>query len=270
MDGASLFLVLSKILPLLVFPLFLACLALAIATLAPLRAPWRRALAAGSLVLLLAASCSPLSKGLGRSLEWQSLPRAEYPVADAIVLLGGATRPARFPRGRAALDGTSDRIFEAALLYRAGRAPRIHIAGGRLGWGTSAAPETPDIEGFLLALGVPAEALVRDNVSRNTYENALVAKRELEPLGVKKILHVTSALHMPRAAGLFRHQGFEVIPAPADFRVTAGGPDAGLFEDDLRYLLLQTIPRAETLAYTTDVLREWLGLTIYRARGLVD
>jgi len=270
MDAESLFLSVSKFLPLLVFPLSVVCLALAVATLAPLRASWRRSLAAGALALLLAASCSPLSKGLGRSLEWQNLPRAEYPVADAIVLLGGATRPASFPRGRAELDESSDRIFEAARLYHAGKAPRLHIAGGRLDWGANLGPETPDIEGILHDLSVPSEVLVRDNVSRNTYENATVAKRMLEPLGVKRILLVTSALHMPRAAGLFRRQGFEVIPAPADFRMTAGGPEAPLFEEDLRSLLLQGIPQAETLAYTTNVLREWLGILVYRMRGLMD
>lgn len=270
MSGASLFVVLSKVLPLFVFPLSVACMVLFVATLAPLRAPWRRGLAAGALVLLLAASCTPLSKGLGRSLEWQNLPRADYPLADAIVLLGGATRPARFPSDRPELDDSGDRIFEAARLYHAGKAPRLHIAGGRLDLGANFGPETPDIEAFLVELGVPAEALVRDNVSRNTYENALVAKRMLEPLGVKRILLVTSALHMPRAAGLFRHQGFEVIPAPADFQATAGGPDAPLLEEDLRSLLLQAIPQARALEYTTNALREWIGIAVYSVRGLMN
>jgi uncharacterized SAM-binding protein YcdF (DUF218 family) len=92
----------------------------------------------------------------------------------------------------------------------------------------------------------------------------------LEPLGVKRILLVTSALHMPRAVGLFRHQGFDVIAAPADFRAVAWSERSGLFAEDPRYFLLQAIPEAETLAYTTSALREWIGIAVYRTRGLME
>lgn len=270
MDGDGLFFLLSKLLPQLVFPLTLACALVLASLFVSRRARLGRALAVCALILLWAASCTPVSRGIGRSLEWQYLPQTDYPKADAIVLLGGTMRAVQFPRQRPSLGDSADRILEAALLFEQGKAPRIHIAAGRLDWRGTLGPEAPDVAAVLEELGVPASALILDEESRNTHENAVIARRMLEPLGVKRILLVTSALHMPRAVGLFRHEGFDVIAAPADIRAVAWSERAGLVPDDLREVLVQSIPDAETLAYTTGALREWLGIAFYRSRGLME
>ena len=59
--------------------------------------------------------------------------------------------------------------------------------------------------------------------SINTRENALDSYGLLAPRGIRRIILVTSALHMPRAAVAFRKAGFDVIPAPADFVTGWGG-----------------------------------------------
>jgi hypothetical protein len=43
-----------------------------------------------------------------------------------------------------------------------------------------------------------------------------------------------------------------------------------LFLSFSKFLPLRAIPQAETLAYTTNVMREWLGILVYRMRGLMD
>jgi len=260
-----LLLVLSGLLPIAVYPLSVACACLAVAVLAPLRPARRRALAGAGLCVLLIASSGPVARGLGRSLEWQYPPPADPPAADAIVLLGGFTMPARPPRQRVELDQDANRLLGAAALYRSGKAPTVYIAGGRLDLFEAFGPEAPDIASLLNELGVPDSAIVLEQSSRNTYENAVEARRILEPRGVRRILLVTSALHMPRAAGLFRHQGFEVIPYATDFHVVELSDDAG----GSAWSLLDLVPRASSLAYTTRILREWLGIAVYRARGLM-
>ena len=261
------FLLASKLAPILVFPFSVALLLLALSLLPRLRPPRRSALAGCALAVLLVGSCAPLGRELGRSLEWRYLPPAELPQLDAIVLLGGATVAAIPPRRHVEVNEAGDRIFQAARLYRDGRAPRIVVSGGRFDGSRTLGPESDEMAGLLQELGVPDAAILRESVSRNTYENAVETHRLLAALGANRILLVTSALHMPRAVGLFRHQGFEVVPVPVDFDVTEETPsDYGAWFP----LLSKLLPQAESLTYTTRVLREYLGLFVYRMRGLID
>lgn len=255
----------SSLLPIVVYPLSIACVCFGIAVLAPMRASRRRVLVATGLAVLLLASCGPVARHLGRTLEWQYPPPADPPAAEAIVLLGGFTVPARPPRTRIELDQGANRILGALALYRSGKAPLIYVAGGRLDLFETLGPEAPDIAVLLREFGVPDDALVLEQASRNTYENAVEARRILGPRGIRRILLVTSALHMPRAAGLFRHQGFDVIPYATDFRVVELSKDA----DRGAWSALDFLPRASSLAYTTRIVREWLGIAVYRARGLM-
>jgi uncharacterized SAM-binding protein YcdF (DUF218 family) len=110
------------------------------------------------------------------------------------------------------------------------------------------------------APGRGARAVSRVAVAHDR-ENAVEAKRLLEPLAARRILLVTSALHMPRAAALFRGQGFEVVPAPTDWMVVHDNPRSAAGR------ALWLLPTAEGLAVTTRALREWLGLGVAFALG---
>ena len=84
------FLFLSKLLPLFVYPLGLSCLLLILALLWLKRRPRRAAGAiALALAILLLSSNGWVSAYLTRSLEWRHLPPVEIPEAQAIVVLGG-------------------------------------------------------------------------------------------------------------------------------------------------------------------------------------
>jgi uncharacterized SAM-binding protein YcdF (DUF218 family) len=122
-------------------------------------------------------------------------------------------------------------------------------------------PEASDLATLLRFLGVAPEAILEDARSRTTRENAVEARRLLDPLAARRILLVTSALHMPRAAALFRGQGFEVVPAPTDWLVVESGPRSRLG------VALSLLPNVESLAVTTRALREWLGLAVARTLG---
>ena len=77
---------------------------------------------------------------------------------------------------------------------------------------------------FMLDLGVPAAALLSEERSRNTQENAEMSARLLRERGIEKVLLVTSALHMRRAVHLFMQQGLLVHPVATDHEV--GSPKA--------------------------------------------
>jgi uncharacterized SAM-binding protein YcdF (DUF218 family) len=265
--GADSFVYLSKLLPEVVYPLTLAYLSLFVVLFGGPLARWRRAVLASAIGVLWLGGNDWVSEALTRSLERQYLPEADPPAAGAIVVLGGATEPALPPRTDVELGDAGERLMHAARLFQRGKAPIVLVCAGRPEYSARPTPEAPDMAEVLRRFGVPKDAILEEDRSRNTFENAVEAKRMLEPLHLHRILLVTSALHMPRAVGLFRHQGFEVVPAPADFKVV----DVQRRSSDLpfaRILLSALIPSAEALAATTKALREHLGIAVYSALGL--
>lgn len=258
------FFALSKILPLFVYPVGFACLALGIAlVLAWRQSRWTPLPIGIALIVLLLASNANVSAALMRSLEWQYLPPNPVPEAEAIVLLGGATKRAESPRPGVDLGEEGDRLVYAAQLYRAGKAPLLLISGGS--WDDRPPAEATDMAAVLVAnLGVPLDALVLEPRSLNTYENAIYTKTILDRLGIEKVLLVTSAIHMPRSMAIFRKQGIEAIAAPTDFQIV--NPETtGTVPTYARIQGL--LPEASHLAWTTRALKEYIGLVIYRLRG---
>lgn len=254
MEASAALLFLAKFAAWLAYPLSLAGLALLAAALWPGVPRRPRALCALALALLWGGGCRLASERLAGALEARTAPLpASVPPADAIVVLGGGVLPALAPRRAPEVTDAGDRVLEAARLWREGRAPRVVACGGNLD-GTP--PEAADLATLLRFLGVAPEAILEEPRSRTTRENAVEAKRLLEPLGVRRILLVTSALHMPRAAALFRGQGFEVVPAPTDWLVVGEDPRSPLGR------ALWLLPTAEGLGLTTRALREWLGLAV--------
>lgn len=55
----------------------------------------------------------------------------------------------------------------------------------------------------LISLGVNSEDIIVEENSKNTNENALFIKQELEKNGIKNIILITSAFHMKRSMFIF-------------------------------------------------------------------
>lgn len=158
------------------------------------------------------------SDGLRGSLEDRHVvvPEESLPNADAIVVLGGATRYRWLQREDVdPWDLGSSRLAAGARAWLSKRAPIVILTGGR---GGRDASEAARMKIAIQRLGVPASALVLEERSRNTEANAINTARLAHELGVRRILLVTSALHMPRAMLLFERQGFEVTPVPVPER----------------------------------------------------
>jgi uncharacterized SAM-binding protein YcdF (DUF218 family) len=183
------FIFLSKLLPLFVYPLGLACILLLLALASngnPRRSKTYLILA---LVILWLSSTNGISNLLARSLEWRYKPPTEISTAEAIVLLGGGTEPAAYPRSGVEINGAGDRVLYAAQLYKDGKAPLILLSGGEITWlNDGSASPAEDMAQILASLDVPKEAMLIEDRSRNTYENALYAKELLTEKGINKIL----------------------------------------------------------------------------------
>ncbi len=260
----------SKLLPPFVYPLGLACMLIVLA-LALRRPRWQRVCLVVALLLLWLGSNRWVALGLARSLEWRYLPpsgdaESHFGDAQVIVLLGGGTEPANYPRSMVEVSGAGDRVLYAAQLYREGKADYILVTGGTIDWMPGAASSARDMGELLAWLGVPDEALWLEEESRNTYENAVFSARILQQKGIQRILLVTSALHMPRALRLFQAQGLEVVPLPADYTVTQANWQR-LWQGDLRAQILALLPAVENLVLTTRVMKEYIGILVYQVKG---
>jgi len=250
----------SKFLAIVVDPTTIAVL-LAIAALIGWRNRRRSFVLVALLTIVLGTfSSQVVANRLLHTLEDQYPDKGieAVPEAQAIVVLGGALKmPAGDHRG-SGLDQAADRLLVAFRLYRAGKAPLIVCSGGNNPLGSYVGrPESQGVCELLHEWGVPTEALLVEGSSINTRENALESRALLAERGVARIVLVTSASHMPRAVATFEKVGFEVEPAPADFRVGWGTP----------HPVLKWVPSPLGLLNASVAIHEWVGLWIYRLRG---
>ncbi|MGK7916967.1 MAG: YdcF family protein [Prochloraceae cyanobacterium] len=261
------FIFFSKLVPLFLYPLGLTCILLIVTLLLLRKYAWGlpSLSIAVALLVLCFASNGWVSNFLARSLEWQNIPPVEITPAEAIVLLGGATKSASFPRPMVDISEEGDRIIYAAKLYQDAKAPLIIAAGGRIAWRGGGQPESADMAQLLGLMGVPLEAIVQEPNSLNTYQNAVNVRQILADREINRVLLVTSAMHMPRSLMIFQRQGIEAIPAPTDFLVSQ--QDLEELTSSTQAMILNLLPDARHLETTTKAIKEYLGIVVYRLRG---
>jgi uncharacterized SAM-binding protein YcdF (DUF218 family) len=186
---------------------------------------------------------------LQRGLENQ-YPQASasaYPRADAIVVLGGGRLPQEDDEWDTdSADHRPTRLGFGMELFQASRADTLVLSG---------AGESLEMAGRLREQGVPASALITENTSTTTYENALYSARLLKQHKLQRILLVTSSRHMPRAVACFTRQGLTVIAAPVPHRARSGRLNASWW------------PKRGAFYMSVFSLREYLALWTYRVLG---
>ena len=225
---------------------------------------WSRAgvrIGAAGILLLLVCGYSPLGNVLLLTLSerfpaWHENGRAP----DGIIVLGGAINPdLTAVRGSPEINSSAERMTAAAELARRFPNAKIVLSGGNANVFHPLSTEAEVGRVLLENLGVAADRIVREDRSRNTYENAIFTRDVVKPKPGERWLLVTSAYHMPRAIGVFRAANFPVEAYPIDWR-TSGWKEAGR-----PFLKLSAgLARLDTAAH------EWVGLIGYRLAGRTD
>lgn len=171
----------------------------------------------------------------------------------AIIVLGGAMKPANPPtRPHPDLGDGADRVWHAARLYRQGLAPRIIVSGGHgvgLDSRKNLQTESQAMKALLIDFGVPENAIVMEQDSRNTRENAGFTK---QLIGDQRAALITSAFHMPRALANFQREGVQGDAFPTDFQV----------DPAIEPLWARLLPSADSLRKSEMALKEYLALLI--------
>ena len=101
--------------------------------------------------------------------------------------------------------------------------------------------------------GVPVKWI--EARSRDTGENAAFSAALLRADGVKRILLVTDAMHMPRSRAAFERAGLDVVSAPT------------IFFSHQRQPLGAWVPSAEGMRRSWYAIYELLGIAWYRLRS---
>ena len=130
---------------------------------------------------------------------------AETPVRPAAIVFGAGY----WPSGRLS-DALADRMDTAIALYRAGRVNKLLLTGDNRFENYN---EPGRMMEYALAQGVPREDLVPDYAGRRTYDSCYRAKAIF---GLKQVVLVTQAFHLPRALFTCDRLGLDAVGTVAD------------------------------------------------------
>jgi uncharacterized SAM-binding protein YcdF (DUF218 family) len=226
-------------------------------------ARWGRRFVSIGAILLLVVGLSPLGNSLILPLE-NRFPRTdlnEPPAPAGLIILGGAeSRLVGSARKAPTLNEAGERLLEGAMLGLRFPESKVAFSGGDAGILFKSDSEALGAAEILTQLGVPRDRLILEANARDTYENAVYLKKELNASGAfdadARWLLITSAYHMPRSMGAFRQAGFDVEPWPVDYR-TRGSED-----------FLKPFDKvSEGLRRVDTATREWVGLLAYWFTG---
>jgi len=218
---------------------------------------WGVRLMIASVIAIAVAGFLPLGNALLLPLEQRFPPWDPAQGApDGIVVLGGGISPdVSAARDVPALNEAAERVTVVAELARSFPNAKIVFSGGS-GDLFGGASEADFVLRLFESFGIPHGRIVLESLSRNTIENARFTKELVHPTPGERWILVTSAYHMPRSIGVFRHQDFPVEAYPVDWR-TEGA--SGLVQPFS--ILSGGLRRVDTAAH------EWAGLFGYWLSG---
>jgi uncharacterized SAM-binding protein YcdF (DUF218 family) len=194
-------------------------------------------LAAVVLLSLSTIALLPVGRWLLSPLEERFPPLSRMPGhVDGIVMLGGE----------------DSRTF--AELARRYSTARLVVAGAD----PAALPQTFGEAGAggSRPSGIDMARVIFERSSRDTFEDVVAAKAIGRPAPGEIWILVTGAFHVPRSVGLFRGQGWQVIPCPVG-RLT--GPEADPFAPRTNF--------ESNLTQLSMALKEWIGMFVNRGLG---
>jgi len=169
--------------------------------------------------------------------------------ADVIIALGAGLRRDGSPG-----PALTRRSLQAADLWRQGIAPTVICAGGQAE--SFPRSEADACREILRNQSLPPSAILLEDKSRSTEENALFSSQLMRERGWTSAVLVSDSYHMLRASWLFTQQDVEAYasPVPAE-----------------RIHHPQTYPHSllrEFLAFHWQVLKEALNLPVTHLSGL--
>jgi hypothetical protein len=174
------------------------------------------------------------------------------------IVLGGSTRYYDNVSKRMVFSSSADRLIQAIDLYHQGKIKKVFLSGGSGFVNFQEWKESEKLYPLLVSCGVKPEDIWMENISRNTYENAIETAKVLKQKGVTtKCLLITSAFHMRRSIACCNKANLNVAAYSVDVR--SGG--------DIYTIDRLIQPDAESLVAWDLLTHEWVGYVMYKIMG---
>ncbi len=208
-------------------------------------------------VFLFMITVLPLGDWILYPLEKRFPPTDKLPQPiDGIIVLGGAEDIFNTVVWRQVeLNRHSERFFAFIRLAKKFPLAKQVYTGG------TGDPERQAYKGSEVAKqlfeeqGLDMSTILFESESRNTFENAVMTKKMINPGPNEKWILITSASHMPRAIGIFYKTGWKVIPYPVDH------------DTNPENLFRATWNFSGNLETLNNAVYEWMGLFAYYITG---
>jgi uncharacterized SAM-binding protein YcdF (DUF218 family) len=193
------------------------------------------------------------------SLAWQA-PKKELVTGEqynAGILLAGFVG-FQYKTKQGHYGGASDRLIQSIRLYKLGHIKKILITGGSGNPWRQQYKEADFVKEQLIEMGIPAEDVIKENRSRNTFENAVYTKQILDSLQIKEpYLLITSAMHMKRSQMVFQKTGINATSFPCNFSAISNP----------QTFLQIIVPSYDALRGWDIFLKEAVGVLMYKITG---
>ncbi len=211
-------------------------------------------LAIGGLAVILLL---PLHQWLLLPLENRFPPAVQAPAQVAgIILIGGAQEvELTEARGVASFNDTMETLTSFFALARRYPDAVLAFSGGSGALAGNVMSEAAVTRALFDQLGLDRRVIYED-ASRDTYENAVLLKRIVQPAPGGIWLLVTAASHMPRSVACFDAAGWPVVAWPVAYK------SAATAAVEWRHPTL-----GDHLSKLETALHEWVGLAVYWLEG---
>lgn len=255
------FFVLSKILNYLTMPLVIVCICLLLYLIIK-RQPWKKIFCWTGFGLLFFFSNDFMANEVMLIWEPDATPYIDIKKKyEYGIVLTGVTSSELTPRDRVYFHKGADRVTHTVQLYKLGKIKKIIVSGGSGRLLDTGVREANDFMDVMTMMGIPAEDILVESQSRNTFESAVEVKKLLEQRLIKpsECILITSAFHMRRSIACFRKAEMEMDTFTTDFYT-----HRRTFTPDV---LL--VPRIEAMLIWQRLIKEWVGFVAYKIAGYV-
>jgi uncharacterized SAM-binding protein YcdF (DUF218 family) len=221
---------------------------------------WRNAALIGcpaALLFLFGSLPVPEALVAAREAPFADRSVSNAPMADAIVMLGGIQEPSSHDPFGFALGAGSQRLVAAVQLVREGKGHVLVLGGSGPLPGKPEVSEAALLCDFVRQWNLCNAEILNLGICQNTHDEALRLKQLRAERGWKRIILVTSAIHMKRAEATIRKLNGPVAIVACDFRCY------GVKKEPWKSF---PFPQTERMKLLQDYLHEVVGGWSYRWR----
>lgn len=222
---------------------------------------WKRNYKFAIVFILLFFSNSVVYKFFVSYWEVQAVKIENVGNYDVGIVLGGMSEYNN-DVDRVSIRRGGDRIWQAISLYNEGKIDKILISGASGYVSDRGLNEAIQFKDVLVSWGIPANDIIEESLSKNTYENAKFSVELLQDKypELKSTLLITSGRHMKRAEACFVKQDRKVDCFSTDMFT---GPNMSYNWDEF------IVPNPDNFNYWTGLIKEWVGFIVYDVTGKI-